>query len=180
MTTWYAGAPIPDKAATWTDNIITAGTTTVKKRHLIELREMLETMHGHFHLFSDEASGTESPAGSVSWSDPSASIVADSTRVRAPHWNELRANLTAMNYHTHTSHGQTSTSISYNVAWATPITADTTYPKKSHIDELRAACVILSGHTHTACCNAECGCNGTCGCQGYCYEDCCSQCWWFD
>ena len=172
MQTWPTGEPIPNPSNSFTDVVISANVTTVKKRHIDELRAFLEGMNGHYHIV-DGAPTTGNPSIPVSWAEP----ITTTTIVRKPHIDELRAAMTALNLHTHQSKGLTSTSTAIPVGWAEqPITANSTLVRKPHMDELRAACNTLRSHTHTLCCECECTCTCTCTCTNVCGEQCCRQC----
>ena len=179
MTTWASTVPIPNPSNSWTDGTITAGATRVKLQHLVELREFMEGMDGHYHVFEEDISASN-PDMDTDWVEGTNDLEAGVTRVKASHWEELRESLENLGDHTHTAKGYTSTTVDIDTTWTEddPLVGETDYPKKTHIQDLRDACDILKNHTHTVCCDSECGCVAHCG--GWCGENCESECWYFD
>lgn len=183
MTTWTGSIPVPDSSASFEDASILQNVTKVREVHLRELRDVLKSLHNHYHVFDGSNSNTESPSAQGTFTeDP---VTADVTQIKASHWLELRTACENFATHNHYVPSKSMTSSSFTVSappvlgWSSGM-AISDPPRKPHIDELRAILQNFHSHTHTICCNSECGCNGTCGCQSFCGEDCCSQCWAFD
>jgi hypothetical protein len=176
-TIWQSGVTTPNPSNNWTDNFIEANSTSVKKRHIDELRSFLEGMNGHYHIVGGTKTFKD-PSIPVSWSEP---IEENKTKIRAIHITELRDSMEALDNHTHAAKPSTkkiyADEINLDTSWLSgPVIEDTTIIRKPHIDELRAACNILAGHVHRVCCECECTCTCTCTCTSTCSEQCCNKC----
>jgi hypothetical protein len=100
----------------WTDPVITADTTKIRKVHIDELRSWINNRRADAGL------------SAYPWTDPT--ITAGSTKIRKVHIDEMR---TAIN-EVYIACGQTPPT------WTDPtITAGSTKIRKVHIDELRSA-----------------------------------------
>jgi hypothetical protein len=173
MTTWTTSLSIPNPSNAWTDTVISANVTTVKKRHIDEIRAFLEGENNHYHIV-DGVITTGNPSISVAWGE----TITATTTIKPSHITELRAVLTSINNHGHTAKGLSTTTLPIDVSFPSGgITATSTLIRKPHMDELRAACETLHSHVHTLCCECECQCQCTCTCTCTCQENCCSQCW---
>jgi hypothetical protein len=178
MASYISGTPSPSVPVSWSESL-NAQTTSVKKAHLAELRASLEALDGHIHVFNGNNSGAELPNVSVTWAEPTASIVVNTTPVKASHVNEVITYLKAFVGHKHNvpAYSADSTLFSPSLSFIDdPVVSLVTGIKAAAWNELRAHMETYSTHTHTVCCECECECTCTCTCQCQCTEDCCSQC----
>lgn len=116
-----AGSTAPPTCTTpspvaWTDPIITADVTKIRKVHVDELRTEIDNRRIDAGLVA------------YSWTDPT--ITADSTLIRAVHFEDMRTAIEEV----YTACSQAAPS------WTDPVlTADSTKIRKIHMDELRSA-----------------------------------------
>lgn len=176
MPSWTSGVPVPNPSNAWTDPVVTANYTIVKKSHIDELRAFLVGMNGHYHIV-DGAATTSNPSLSVSWTDPT---LTTTTKVRDIHWNELRNATSQIDNHKHVAKGLWSSTVSLApyTTWVNygAITANTSLIRKGHLSSLRSAMDLLHSHNHIVCCECECTCTCECQCQCTCTEECCNKC----
>ena len=170
MTTWASGYSVPNPQGAWDGSII-ANLTKVRRVHLIELREFLEDLDGHYHVFGSENGSARIPSDAyANWSDASVDVKAGETKIRAGHFLEIRNALGILDGHYHTAHGLNSTPKDIDTSWTSGTIAAEEKIRADHISELRTVCSSLVDHTHIVCCECEstCSCECTCTCECTC------------
>ena len=165
MGSTTSSVPIPNPYPGWSDSPVLASVTKVRKTHVDELRDFLEKMSDHVHLFSETTSQGPSPTTGVNWGEE---IKADETRVRDNHWLEVRSSLEDLDGHYHVVPGYSNSSSTKDIDTAWDATAGKEMQAGNkilvqHINEVRSACGELYNHTHTL---------TWCDCVGYCASDC--------
>lgn len=181
MGNYDSGTPVPAIPVSWSETPIVINITWAKKSHFVELREALEAMDGHYHVFNGNNSGAELPDVTVSWGEASNDIIVNETFVKASHFQEIIDYLKDFEEHYHYvsayNHGigsqGNSTTFSPSFTFEDdPIIVDVTWIKATAWEEVRNHLETCSSHIHTVCCECECQCTCTCQCECECTCTC--------
>lgn len=187
MAIYDSTTPSPAIPVSWVEDPLVCDISFIKKSHLIELRAVLTALDGHTHVFNSVTSGAELPDVTVTWAESNASIVVDTTFIKASHMQELIDYLKDFDAHYHSvglpNGPYNSTTYDPTLTFQDdPIIADVTFIKEKAWSELRTYSEGYASHIHSVNCSCECTCTCTCTCQCQCQtaECCCSECWAFD
>lgn len=175
MANYESGTPDPAIPVTWTDTPLVKQRTRVKKVHLVEIRDALEALDGHIHVFNTHNSGAELPNVNVTWIVPNVDIIQGTTRVEAAPVNEVIGYIKDFDDHYHNVPHYSADSTQYDLNPTfedDPIISYVTFIKATAWEEFRDHLESYAAHTHIVCCECECTCTCTCTCECQCTCEC--------